>query len=302
MEERLERKVEVMDKGMFGGDTLALGQYLGIFGSRSPIEPEKGLMLAVLKDAIACFQKYVHARHQKGNNLFREAEEWISEMDSDRLFSFGNICEILDLNPDYFRQRLINWKEEQTNGNKPYIQASRLEDASLLPESGKNIEGMLTSMQTEVLRGAAISLCNPTINGNNIRKQISSDYGMSAIDVDYNLRKAYARLKVRDLPSALYIAFRKGILNLNDIPSENLKSIVKGLEKLTPKEAGVLKAYKELALEYGRVREQSASKFLNISHDALRTRKTGIYEKFGVNNTAYFGIVLYVDEKRQSGT
>ena len=120
-------------------------------------------------------------------------------------------------------------------------------------------------------------------------------------DVDNQLRKAYARLNVRDMPSALYIAFRKGILDLKDIPSENLKSIVKGLEKLTPKEAEVFKAYRGLALEYGRVREQSVSKFLNISHGAFKTLKNGIYKIFGVRNMAYFGIVLYVDEKMQSG-
>jgi hypothetical protein len=74
-------------------------------------EGEEGLMLAVLEDAIECFQKYVVARSQRERRLFQEAEEWILDKDSDWFFSFENICETLELYPDYIRQGLIAWKE-----------------------------------------------------------------------------------------------------------------------------------------------------------------------------------------------
>ena len=74
-------------------------------------EGEEGLMLAVLGDAIEYFQKYLLAKDEKGKKLFREAEEWILEKNSDWFFSFENICEVLRLHPDYVRQGLLCWKE-----------------------------------------------------------------------------------------------------------------------------------------------------------------------------------------------
>jgi DNA-binding transcriptional regulator PaaX len=69
-------------------------------------------MLAVLEDAIACFQKYVFAREGKGKILFQEAEDWVKDTNSDWLFSFANVCETLGFNPDYLRQGLTVWKAE----------------------------------------------------------------------------------------------------------------------------------------------------------------------------------------------
>ena len=68
-------------------------------------------MLAVLDNAIECFQKYVLAQRERERRLFREAEEWILERNSDWFFSFENICETLELYPDYIRQGLLCWKE-----------------------------------------------------------------------------------------------------------------------------------------------------------------------------------------------
>jgi hypothetical protein len=74
-------------------------------------EGEERLMLAVLESAIEDFQKYVLARRPRGKKLFQEAEEWFLDKDSDEVFSFRNICETLQLHPDYVRQGLIAWKE-----------------------------------------------------------------------------------------------------------------------------------------------------------------------------------------------
>jgi hypothetical protein len=74
-------------------------------------EGEEGLMLAVLENAIEYFQKYVVGQSEREKRLFKEAEEWILEKDSDWFFSFENICETLGLYPDYIRQGLMRWKE-----------------------------------------------------------------------------------------------------------------------------------------------------------------------------------------------
>jgi hypothetical protein len=101
---------------LFQPDTLLPDQFLETFRRKSHLEPEKILMLAVLEDAIACYQKYIFARDGKGKALFQEAEEWIKEKGADWLFSFSNVCEILGFDPDYLRQGLMQWKEKRLEG------------------------------------------------------------------------------------------------------------------------------------------------------------------------------------------
>jgi len=86
--------------------TLELSpQYLEAVCRKADLEAEQKLMLAVLEDAVTCFQKYFTARDRIGTSLFREAEEWILLQEKDDwLFSFDNICEALDLNPRYIRE------------------------------------------------------------------------------------------------------------------------------------------------------------------------------------------------------
>jgi hypothetical protein len=74
-------------------------------------EGEERLMLAVLEEAVKCFQEYVLATRPREKRLFQEAEEWILEKDSEYLFSFESICQTLGLHPDYTRQALLVWKE-----------------------------------------------------------------------------------------------------------------------------------------------------------------------------------------------
>jgi hypothetical protein len=76
-------------------------------------EGEERLMLAVLENAVEYFQEYVLARNPGGKQRFKKAEEWFLEKDSESLFSFENICEILELHPDYMRQGILCWKEEK---------------------------------------------------------------------------------------------------------------------------------------------------------------------------------------------
>jgi hypothetical protein len=82
-------------------------------------EREEALMLAVLENAIEYFQKYAVAQSQREKRLFKEAEEWILEKNSDWFFSFENICETLELYPDYIRQGLLRWKEAKCRSVQP---------------------------------------------------------------------------------------------------------------------------------------------------------------------------------------
>jgi hypothetical protein len=72
---------------------------------------EEALMLAVLNSATEDFQEYVNARERKAKLLFSAAEEWFLDRTSDSLFAFENICEVLRIQPNYFREGLLRWKE-----------------------------------------------------------------------------------------------------------------------------------------------------------------------------------------------
>ena len=78
-------------------------------------EGEERLMLAVLQDAVECFQENVLAQSPWEEKLFQEAENWILKKNTDWLFSFENICETLQLNPSYIRRGLLVWKEAKRN-------------------------------------------------------------------------------------------------------------------------------------------------------------------------------------------
>ena len=84
---------------------------------KSYLEPEKKLMLAVLDDAIACFQKYAFTRDRKRKVLFQEAENWVQDTNSDWPFSFANVCEILGFGPDYLRRG--SWPVESREVGEP---------------------------------------------------------------------------------------------------------------------------------------------------------------------------------------
>jgi hypothetical protein len=118
---------------LFQPDTLLPAQYFETFRRKS-LEPEKRLMLALLEDAIACFQRYIFARDRKGKGLFREAEEWILERNHDWLFSFENICEVLEFSPQYVREGLMRWKEKKL-AERPKAKIYRLTPRA----EGKNL-------------------------------------------------------------------------------------------------------------------------------------------------------------------
>lgn len=118
-EEGLEGERNQKEGGsLFQPDTILADQYFGELRRKAHLDPEKALMLAVLEDAITCFQSHLLAKDRKGQAIFQEAEEWIWERDGDWPFSFESICEALDLNPEYLRKGLLCWKEKQL-GAKP---------------------------------------------------------------------------------------------------------------------------------------------------------------------------------------
>ena len=94
-------------------DSLLVAQYFETLRRKTLFEPEKRLMLAILEDAINCFQDNLLAQDVRNSRLFHEAEEWIVEADSDGVFSFESIYEVLGFSPRYVRQGPLRWKEKR---------------------------------------------------------------------------------------------------------------------------------------------------------------------------------------------
>ena len=98
---------------LFQPDSLLLEQYLDTTRRKIVLQPEKRLMLAILKDAVSTFQTDLFAANVKSSRRFEQAKDWISETDGDWVFSFQNICEYLGLNPAYVRNGLLHWMEKR---------------------------------------------------------------------------------------------------------------------------------------------------------------------------------------------
>ena len=99
-------------RSLFQLDPVLPALYQNTFQRRFPLLPEKTLMLAVLDDAVACFQKYALARNRKLKQLFLDAENWILEKDGEWFFSFEQICSALGWDPTYVRHGLMRGKKE----------------------------------------------------------------------------------------------------------------------------------------------------------------------------------------------
>jgi hypothetical protein len=99
--------------GLFEPDTLLPIQYFEAMRRKHLLEGEKRLILSVLEDAIECFMKCIDSPTNKGQRLFREADEWIFLEDKRWVFSFDNVADMLDINPEYMRRGLREWKERK---------------------------------------------------------------------------------------------------------------------------------------------------------------------------------------------
>lgn len=103
---------------LFEPDTVASAQYFDTFQRKTSKEPENRLLLAVLEDAIHCFQDNVLAENGKSKKLFNDAEEWILKERADWIFSFRNVCELLGIDPEYLRAGLKRWKQQHYHSVK----------------------------------------------------------------------------------------------------------------------------------------------------------------------------------------
>lgn len=94
---------------LFEPDVLIAAVWNAAQHRSASFSSEKRLMLAVLHDAFDCYQKYMFADDRVGRELFQGAVAWINCTSKEHLFSFENISETLDIEPEYFRRGLAEW-------------------------------------------------------------------------------------------------------------------------------------------------------------------------------------------------
>jgi hypothetical protein len=125
--------------GLFEPDTLLPIQYFEAMRRKHLLEGEKRLILSVLEDAIECYMKCIEAATSKGQRLFRDADEWINHEDKRWVFSFDNVCDMLDINPEYMRLGLRKWKETRLEliARRRVAQAEAAEAARIAQVTGQ---------------------------------------------------------------------------------------------------------------------------------------------------------------------
>ncbi len=114
---------------LFEPDTLLPIQYFEAMRRKHLLEGEKRLILSVLEDAIECFMKCMDSATNKGQRLYREADEWIALEDKHWVFSFDNVCDMLDINPEYMRRGLRDWKQRKLEAIQRAAEAKAEADA-----------------------------------------------------------------------------------------------------------------------------------------------------------------------------
>jgi hypothetical protein len=102
---------------LFQPDTVLSAQFFDYRRRKMLLEAEKRLMLAIMEDAVHCFQDHHLAQHGKRKRLFDNVHRWFFEASSDWLCGFENISSVLGFNPEYIRKGLVRWRQrELTNG------------------------------------------------------------------------------------------------------------------------------------------------------------------------------------------
>ena len=123
---------------LFQPDSLLPTQFFTTLRQKSYTTGERRLMVAILEDAVECFQKYLWATSNRSRQLRADAEAWFLSDDTSWPFSFLNICEALDIHPLLFRQGLLRWKGQQLTQRQAASQRARtisMLDSELTSES-----------------------------------------------------------------------------------------------------------------------------------------------------------------------
>ncbi len=129
-----ERLVAEGLRHLFQPDTLLPLQFLAAQRQSSQVKGERRLIVAILEDAIDCFQKHLTAKDVRSRQLWQEARDWLLSDDSSWPFSYLSICEALDIHPSFLRRGILSWSVRSA-GRSASVPADRTEEARLITPS-----------------------------------------------------------------------------------------------------------------------------------------------------------------------
>lgn len=101
---------------LFVPDVLTPEQFYDTRRDDSSVRPVKRLMMAILEDALRCFQNNADATGGVRKRLFQDAEQWLCGPGGEGPFSFRMVCETLGIEPEYLRSGLKEWRRQQLEG------------------------------------------------------------------------------------------------------------------------------------------------------------------------------------------
>jgi hypothetical protein len=102
-------------------DIFLPAQFYGTGGLSRQLDGEKRLMIAILKDAVECLDKYRGARSAPARSQYQNALEWVQDKNTEWLFSFTNLCDLLGFDPDYMREVLLKREGKYTKPTRAKI-------------------------------------------------------------------------------------------------------------------------------------------------------------------------------------
>ena len=103
---------------LFEPDAILPAQFYAMFKCSQYKEPERRLMVAVLEDAVSCLTLNPRDCNLRQRKQYEEAKQWVTaENDTEWIFSFTNICEVLGMDPSYLRHGLTRRTSSMLNRN-----------------------------------------------------------------------------------------------------------------------------------------------------------------------------------------
>jgi hypothetical protein len=105
----------VSDVSGFDGEVCV--RYEAVYRRAEPACGERRLLLAVLEDGIRTLLKHARATHGRAMNLRREAFSWLTAGDRSDVFAFDSICEVLGIDADRLRHRVLGEAGQGAKGH-----------------------------------------------------------------------------------------------------------------------------------------------------------------------------------------
>src|SRR5215813_13085968 len=176
MKDYSENYFEDRASAVFESDPLVVERYLSTVKNDMRQQPERLLMLAVLEDGIRSFQKYSGSESPVSKKHFKDAEEWIFDIEDDGAFSFEGICAEWNLDAAYLRLGLLHWLERSRRGKRPQLRLVAKNQAvsprAHRPPAAEGRQGAHEGVQSHMRRSQAARRRRPMRKGKSFQQLV----------------------------------------------------------------------------------------------------------------------------------